>query len=281
MKADLHVHSYYSDGTCSPQEILRLARQKKITDLGIVDHDSFAGLDEFKRLFDPSPINLIEGIEISAYDFKRRRKVHILGYNIVNRTYVEQLCRPLLKRRHQNTLAQLEKIRQAGYQIDEDHVLHYARHSGTAYKQHIMDALIAAGYEQTVYGPLYTRLFKNGGVAQMDIKYVDAHDAVAAIKLGGGMAVVAHPGQLNSYEIIGELVEEGLDGIEKYHPDHTKKDEAKVQQLMDLYGMESFGGSDFHGGHGPDHFGTCVITNVREFSDRLYQSPVESTILFN
>lgn len=269
MKADLHVHSYYSDGSSSPQELLELALKHQITDLAVVDHDTFAGITELKQVFASAPVNFIEGIEVSAYDLKRSRKVHILGYNVANHYYIEQLCTPMLSARTQNTLQQLKRIQAEGFRITEEQVRSFAGHSNVLYKQHIMSALIQEGYETDMYGRLYKKLFKSNGIAQVDIEYIDVYEAVEAIKLGGGMVVVAHPGQLDSFELIPELASFGIDGIEKYHPDHTLKDQRKVQELVDHFHINCFGGSDFHGVNGPDYFGECALTNVREFPDTL------------
>lgn len=269
MKADLHVHSCYSDGTFLPNELLTVAIKNKISDIAIVDHDTFAGTDELRALFAQSPVNYIEGIEISAYDFKRNRKVHILGYGIKFPEYVEKICAPLLERRTANTLKQVKKIQSVGYEIEVEEVMKKAQNSTAVYKQHVMDTLIDKGYETAIYGPIYYQLFKNNGVAEMDIEYVDVFKAIEAVKVGGGLAVVAHPGQLDSYDLIEELVSFGLDGIEKYHPDHNLKDQRRVQQLLEKYNLKCFGGSDFHGEYGPDFFGESQINDAREFPECL------------
>lgn len=269
MKADLHVHSCYSDGTLTPSELVSLAMKNRISDIAVVDHDTFAGVAELKEVFSQSPVNFIEGIEISAYDFKRNRKVHILGYAVQDPTYIEKICAPLLERRTANTLKQVKKIQSAGYEIDTEEVVKKAQNSTAIYKQHVMDVLIDNGYETEIYGPLYYELFKNNGIAEMDIEYMDVFKAIDAVKSGGGLAVVAHPGQLDSYEVIEELISFGLDGVEKYHPDHNLKDQRKVQLLLDRYQLKCFGGSDFHGAYGPDFFGASQIENAREFPDRL------------
>ncbi|HIB1894554.1 TPA: PHP domain-containing protein [Enterococcus faecium] len=91
MKADLHVHSCYSNGFFHPKELLSLATAQEINHLAIVDHHTFAGIEAVKEVFFESPVNLIEGIEISAFDLKRQKHVRILGYNLSNRSYIKQL----------------------------------------------------------------------------------------------------------------------------------------------------------------------------------------------
>ncbi|MEG0260530.1 MAG: hypothetical protein RR651_11715, partial [Lysinibacillus sp.] len=65
-----------------------------------------------------------------------------------------------------------------------------------------------------------------------------------------GVDILAHPGQLDSFELAEDLVREGLDGIELIHPDHTPMDMELVQKLADKYNLITTGGSDYHGGYG-------------------------------
>ncbi|AQP54205.1 hypothetical protein CBF34_08740 [Vagococcus penaei] len=262
-KVDWHVHTYYSDGTESPETILALALQRDIAEIGIVDHDTFLGHEHCAKIFKESPVRLHLGVEISAYDFKRQRKVHLLAYDIDDRTPIKALCDGLLAARTDNTLRQLKVIQSLGYAITLDDVKQKARHSSGLYKQHVMMALIDQGYTSELYGDLYQQLFKQGEGAK-DILYSDVFTSLKAIKQSGGTAVLAHPGQLNSYELVPELVALGLDGIELYHPDHTVADHQRVRELADCYGLSLYGGSDFHGAHGPDWFGKVYLTNPIE-----------------
>ena len=80
-------------------------------------------------------------------------------------------------------------------------------------------------------------LFKDGGICicDRDITYVDARDAVAAIVEDGGLPVLAHPGQLDSYDLVEELVPLGLAGIEQHHSDHAPADHARCAQLAERF----------------------------------------------
>ena len=79
---------------------------------------------------------------------------------------------------------------------------------------------------------------------------MDAVEAVKAIKADNGFAVLAHPGQLDSFDLIPELVKNGLDGIERDHLDHSKEDRYRVDRYADEYALFETGGSDFHGDYG-------------------------------
>lgn len=248
MKSDLHVHSDYSDGSNSVEEVIRRASFNGITQISIVDHDTVKGLPEILSFGEKYEIDVIAGIEISAYDFKRKRKVHVLGYNYdSNALHIESICRPVRERRQAHSLWQIDQIKAAGYELDKQAIMEATKPSNTIYKQHIMKHLTEASYTSPQYKQLYRKLFKGDGVAAGDIEYLDAFDAVRAIVADGGIAVVAHPGQLNSYELIPELVQVGLGGIEWNHPDHKMEDHRKVKVLANNHDLMMTGGTDYHG----------------------------------
>ncbi|WP_107840572.1 PHP domain-containing protein [Metasolibacillus meyeri] len=253
MKVDLHMHSTYSDGSATLEELFQQAQAANLTHISVVDHDTVAHLEEGQQLAQKYDIHFIPGIEISAYDFERGRKVHMLGYQLQGAcTNIRQLCQPLLTRRHEHTLWQLRQIQAAGFVITEEQACERISKAKVLYKQHIMDALTTAAFDSKDYQTLYKSLFKNNGVAASDIRYVDVFDALRAIKADGGIAVLAHPGQLDSYEVAEQLIREGLDGIELVHPDHNEDDYERIVTMANKYGLLMTGGSDFHGRYGTE-----------------------------
>ncbi len=139
---------------------------------------------------------------------------------------------------------------EAGYEVDVERALELGRASTCLYKQHLMAALTSEPYPSAAYRTLYRSLFKNGGICDRDIDYVDARDAVRVVVEDGGLAVLAHPGQLDSYDLLPDLVECGLGGIERFHPDHTLADHARCAELAVRYRLVCTGGSDYHGKFG-------------------------------
>lgn len=251
MKVDLHMHSTYSDGSDTLEAQFQKAKQNGLTHISVVDHDTTAHIQQAKQLARQYGISFIPGIEMSAYDFKRQRKVHILGYDFQENTpNIQALCEPLLQRRHAHSLWQVEQIQQAGYDISVDDAMSYVQEGGILYKQHIMNALTDAPFTSDEYNTLYRSLFKDSGVASGDIEYIDAFKAVEAICADGGYAVLAHPGQLDSFDIAEELVESGLGGIELVHPDHNFEQVARIVKISVKYYLFNTGGSDDHGYYG-------------------------------
>ena len=249
IKADLHIHTDISDGSLTTEEVIKLAKENGLTHIAITNHDTVKGLKEAIEIGKKYDIVVIPGIEISAYDYKRNRKVHLLGYGIdLEGKNITKLCEKLLKDRNEMTLKQVKIIKSLGYDINEEEVKAYGKNSNVSYKQHIMKVMMDKGYINELYPPLYKELFKHGP-CNMEIKYIDVFEAIDATIKDNGLPVVAHPGQMNSYELIEELADKGLVGIEKYHISHSEEDCKKVDELLKKYNLIATGGSDFHGNY--------------------------------
>jgi predicted metal-dependent phosphoesterase TrpH len=253
VKADLHLHSTFSDGSMSPGQIALAAKRAGLGALAITDHDTTAHVALAVELGRRYGLASIAGIEISAFDFQRQRKVHILGYGFrLPALAIESLCGPLRAARHANTLRAIETLRALGYPIGADEVAAAWACPPVLYKQHLMSVLSAKDLADGIYGSAYRRLFKGGGPCSGDIVYAEACDALEAIKRDGGLAFLAHPGQADSFDLVPALVEAGLDGIEVNHPDHDPAQRQRAAAICESLGLLRSGGSDSHGSLGDE-----------------------------
>lgn len=253
MKADLHTHSRCSDGSCSVEALVSLAAAKGVRLLSLTDHDTVAGTSRAMIAGDKAGIQVLSGIEISAFDPVSGGKVHILGYGYqMPAPALQALCRPLLERRHANTLRQIEAVAGAGYKISEEEVFEEAGESRMLYKQHLMAVLIRKGYTDSIYSDLYRRLFKGDGPAAGDIAYIPYRKAIEAVLDDGGIPVLAHPGQQGCFDLLPDLLKAGLAGIELNHPDNGLEDKNKIVAAAERYRLLLTGGSDFHGEYGSE-----------------------------
>lgn len=254
MLGDLHVHTRYSDGSATPAEALSEARGRGIGFISFVDHDTVEGTREALDLANSHGVEVIPGIEISAFDHARNRKVHLLGYSYrLPAANIRALCDPLLAARSAMTVSQAETLANAGYDISVEEIKSEAGASTALYKQHLMSVLTKKGLADGLHGTTYRTLFKNGGICDREIEYADVFDALRAIQADGGFAVLAHPGQLDSWEVMEELIEEGLDGIEIYHGDHSSEDHRRIREVQKrVPRLILTGGSDWHGYYGPE-----------------------------
>jgi predicted metal-dependent phosphoesterase TrpH len=247
VKADLHLHSSWSDGSLSVPRLVSLAKALGLEAISVTDHDTMAGQEEALAEGRRQGIQVIPGVEISAFNPETGRKAHILGYRIRDREGLTRACLPWLRARHEKNLESLDLIIKAGYPLCREEVLEYAALDGTLYRQHIMRALADRGYASAIYGPLYTRLFGPGGLAVAAARYMDAAEATLLIRDCGGLAVLAHPFQYDTMGYLPRLVALGLAGIEHKHPTQTPERQQAVREAAQGYGLFLTGGSDFHG----------------------------------
>jgi len=242
MKADLHTHSNFSDGSDDVGRLISIAKEKGLDAIAVTDHDTLFHLAEISS---STGILVVGGVEISAIHHKTRTKAHILGYSIKKPETVMSLTQPLLESRNENSERQAEILIRLGYKIDMSRI---KRAGGKyLYKQHIMDWLVSTGQAPDLFGDFYKKTFRGGGVCDFEIEYIDVFDAVKTIKKAGGLSVLAHPGQQQNFKLIPELVKAGLDGIELNHQANSEKDRGKIQGYANRYDLFLTGGSDYHG----------------------------------
>lgn len=245
IKADLHIHCTVSDGSYSLDRILHDAMKSGLTHISLTDHDTTEGVRRAMELGAARGVTVIPGVEFSAYDYINNIRAHILGYGMKDFSPVEQLGGDLLKRRHENSLRQIEILRSLGYEITAEEVA--AKAGRHIYKQHIMHVMVEKGYAKEIGGETFRKLFKNGGPCDFDILYIDARDAIRAVKDAGGVAVLAHPGQQGNFSSISMLVRTGLDGLELRHHSNTSLDNQRILDYSQCFRLLLTGGSDCHG----------------------------------
>jgi predicted metal-dependent phosphoesterase TrpH len=250
LKADLHIHSTVSDGSVTIPEIVHEAVEKGLDVISITDHDTFS---QNLQLPETDGLRIIPGIEISAVDRPNGLRAHILGYNVQQPSIVEELTQPLLEARHRNTLRQIAVLQAHGYDIDLGKL--QPADGKYLYKQHVMHYLVTTGQTDEMFGCFYQAIFKNNGICHFDITYIDALEAVSAIKRAGGQAVLAHSGQQQNFYLIPSLAARGLDGLELNHHSHSEKDRETIRQYAQVYHLFLTGGSDYHGIYEPQKEG--------------------------
>lgn len=261
MIGDLHCHTKLSDGSMGLEDVIYFAKRAGLDFVSITDHDTMAGVTRAVILGKRYGINVIPGVEFSCCDAKRGRKVHVLCYLPQKPDRLEGLCNKILDAR---TKAGQEMIRRTArfYPITADFVSRYYAGSKSIYKQHIMNALMDLGYTDRIFGPIFQQLFDNKrGLAYVGIDYPDPFEVIDLIHQAGGLAVLAHPREYDSFDLLDEMLEqEVLDGIEVYHPRNTTEDIQKLEQLSREYRVLKFGGTDFHGFYTKSYspLATCI-----------------------
>ena len=249
MKTDLHIHTVQSDGGCTPEQIFSFARSAEISCVAITDHDRIPPFEQYRTLSRQYGVHVLPGTEVSAYDYRRGRRVHILAYGKPEGTpALAEICRCVSKRR-QAAAEEMVRLVMQRYPITMEDVRYAARESNSIFKQHIMQTLMQAGYATELYGPLWQELFHHThGSCLRNFVQLDVWEVLETLHGAGYLCVMAHPFTYNGIEILQELTAAGqLDGIEVWQSKTTAEQERFLQDFAQEHGLIPTGGSDFHG----------------------------------
>ncbi len=257
---DLHLHTTHSDSSASVSKVLAYAASAGLAAVAITDHDTMAGVAEAEHLGKKLGIRVIPGVELTTRDTLRDRPVHLLCYLPENQEYLQGFCKKTRASRTRQKIGMLALLK-AKYPIRPEDVFENALGSGTIYECHIMKTLADMGYTSTVIGPLMGELISRTGSCYVPSDYPDVMKGLSVIHEAGGLAVVAHPGQFESMELVESLAKTGaIDGVEVNHPRNTEAVRKRLRTIAEEWGLLITGGSDFHGSYAmePHPVGYCA-----------------------
>jgi 3',5'-nucleoside bisphosphate phosphatase len=249
-KADLHMHTTYSDGACTPSELIANAKQAGLDIISITDHDSVSGIDEAIEVGKMSGVEVIAGMELSAnYDGS---EVHILGYFMdhTDKTLVESLT-AFQTARMKRAQRIVDKLNKMNIPLGLDDVLEHVTGDSVG-RPHIATALVNEGHA-TSYQQAFNKYIGDGRPAYEQKCHFSPEETIQLIARSGGLSFLAHPGRLISEETLLRLINAGLDGIEVVHPAHTPELMNYYRGIVNEYFLLESGGSDFHGGDKEDN----------------------------
>jgi hypothetical protein len=254
-RADLHTHSSASDGTGSPADNVRLAREAGLTAVALTDHDTTAGIEEALAEGDRLGIRVVPGVELST--MQDGLEIHVLGYypDWRDERWQERLRSQRDARTRRNAMI-IARLNELGMPITMDEVERAAagRSRGTSIgRPHIAAAMVGRGYVAS-RAEAFDRFLGSEGAAYVRVPRPTPREAVRWIHEAGGAAVIAHPGLYGRDELVEALLREGADGIEAYHSDHSPDDEARYAAMAARHGVIATGGSDYHGARGGEIF---------------------------
>ncbi len=253
-KVDLHTHTNYSDGFCSPRELLLKAKSKGIDTISITDHDNLAAINEAIEFGKTIGINIIPGVEIST-DIEDR-EVHILAYFIEpGNEELERYLRFFREERFKRAIRIVNKLNNLGHSISIEDVLRFAKNSAVG-RPHIAQAMLERGIVSNYY-EAFNKYIDNNGPAYEKKVHISPQSVFKIINDSGGLTFIAHPGNMPE-NILKKLISAGVDGIEVIHPSHTPQLVRFYRGIVNEYFLLESGGSDFHGGKREDdkNFGT-------------------------
>ncbi|MEX0991658.1 MAG: PHP domain-containing protein [Actinomycetota bacterium] len=250
MSIDLHTHSSYSDGTFTPTQIADLASERGLAVWALTDHDTTAGLAEAAEAADAREIELVPGVEFSAS--LDGGSIHVLAYwpDPGSAEFADELAR-LHDERFRRGERMVEKLQALGHPISFDRVREIAEGDNIV-RPHIAQALAEAGVVETPADAFTADLIADGGLADVPKHALHPVEAVGLIRRAGGACVLAHPGMWGRQgavpdELIEEMAEAGMAGLEVDHPDHDEEARAKYGAVAEALDLVHTGSSDCHG----------------------------------
>jgi len=243
--ADLHIHSVFSDGLDTPESICDAVAASGLKLFSLTDHDSVKG-HAVCRQYDG--VSFIPGIELTATT--NGREVHILGYFV--KTEFPELLETLENiavRRKERLFGIIDKVNGAsGMGIDRDEVERYIG-AGSYNRLTLARFMTGKGMVPNLEY-CFTYFLGDRSDYYEAVNYFTPPEAINLIHRAGGTAFLAHPYANKTADLIPELVEQGLDGIEAFHPSHGSGEVRRCLDWAERFRLAVSGGSDYHGVEG-------------------------------
>jgi predicted metal-dependent phosphoesterase TrpH len=244
MFADLHLHTFFSDGTYSPEELVGRASQGGFSAMSLTDHDTVEGCARAAAACNGANIEFISGSELTAQHDEH--EIHILGY------FIDTVHPGLLAEIEKFQVVRQDRIREIvarlnslGVALETQAVFDLANCRSPG-RPHVARAMVQAGLCSSL-DEAFERFLKKNRPAFVPKFKMSAAVAIALIHEAGGLAVLAHPGLNHADEVIQPMAEAGLDGIECFHTKHSTSTAEHYLQMADEFKLLVTGGSDCHG----------------------------------
>lgn len=253
-KIDLHMHTTASDGTSSPEELVKTCSELGLETIAVTDHDNTTAVETAKKAAEEYDLEVVSGIEISTY--RGEAEYHILGYFIdLENDSLLGLTEAILQSRVDRTHEMIEKLTEMGYPLEFSDVKKFT--SGVSLgRPHVARALMEKGYVDSINQAFTDEFIGGGGRAYVEKKKVLPLEAITVILKAGGVPVIAHPNLINNgkpldKKEIARLKDVGLKGVEVYQTKHDKKNTERYKKITKELDLLITGGSDYHGDNSP------------------------------
>jgi predicted metal-dependent phosphoesterase TrpH len=279
MFADLHLHTSFSDGTYTPEELAGHARRCGFKAVALTDHDTVEGCARMSVACQRAHVEFIPGTELTAE--LEGNELHLLGYFVdaQNPKLLEQLAR-FQEVRSRRVEQMVERLNQLGVALEAGSVFALANCRSPG-RPHVARALVQGGWCSGV-DEAFDRFLKKGRPAWMPKFKMAAAEAIGLIHRAGGLAVMAHPGLSHSDELVPQLAAAGMDGLECFHTKHSTAITQRYLEMADQYHLLVTGGSDCHGmSKGKPLIGSIKVPYecVERMREKVLRNAVEGGIL--
>jgi hypothetical protein len=240
---DLHLHSTASDGSQTPVVVVAAALAARLCAIALTDHDTVAGLPDAEETAQGTPLTVIRGVELSAYE--GTDEFHILGLHLSDLVRMESRLTVFRDSRRDRAVRIVERLNEIGVRITFDDVLSMSGDAAIG-RPHIARALVENGWARDLRDA-FDRYLGQGRPGCLDKHRLGIAEAIDLIHECGGLAIFAHPGSVGTRARVESFAKVGLDGVEVIHPSHSADDRARLLALTEFFGLVPSGGSDSHG----------------------------------
>ncbi len=251
---DLHMHSTVSDGTYTPSELVRHAKEKGLSAIALTDHDTAGGVKEFLEEGEKQGIETIAGIEISSL-FEGYPEIHVLGYFIdpENKDVMEKL-NFLQDARKVRNIKLIARLKELGFEVTWEE-LEKEANGQLIGRPHFAALMVKKGFVKDT-NEAFSKYIGNDGLAFVPKEKLTTPEAVSFLFENGIVPVLAHPILIgmNTDDLIDFIIllkKSGLQGIEVIHSEIPEKESRKYLELAYRFNLVPTGGSDFHGENKP------------------------------
>lgn len=277
MFADLHLHTHFSDGTFSPEEVVARGCRAGLGTLALTDHDTVEGCPRMAAACAAAQVEFITGAELTAAHDEL--ELHILGYflELENQKLLRELARFQIVRQNRirEMVARLNELN-VPLQAEEVFALANCRSPG---RPHVARALVQSGCCAS-HDEAFERFLKQDRPAWVPKAKMSALEAIELVHQAGGLAVMAHPALNRADHLIPALAAAGLDGLECFHTKHSNSATRRYLEFAARFHLLVTGGSDCHGkSKGRPLIGTIKLpyTHVEKLKQKVAERKLATT----
>lgn len=242
---DLHIHTTFSDGLLTPEQVIEKAKERGLAAVGIVDHDAIGGIEPAIKKGKELGVEVVPAVELSC--IIGDNDIHIIGYYIDYRNKkLNAILSEIQNKRLERAKKIVEKLTEQGAEVELERVLELAG-NGAVGRPHIAQALLEEGHI-SCYDEAFWKYIGYHCPAYVPKDKYTPEQAMKLIHDFHGVSILAHPLSYNNHGIINHLIEQGIQGLEIWRPDHRENDIRYLLGLVTKHNLLATGGTDCHGG---------------------------------
>ncbi len=245
-RADMHCHTTCSDGSFTPEEVVKTARAARLQGLSITDHDTIDAYAEAIPHAHEHGVKLISGVEFST--FHAGSSVHVLAYAFdLENESINALCQSHKESRRKRLLTMGKKLADQGHVLDLDKIL---LEPGSFGRPHLAQAMVEKGIVSNIK-QAFNEYLGDGKSCFVPSNTISTTDTIDIIHKANGFAIIAHPHLIKDQNVLLDILKMDFDGLEAYYARFSARQEEVWVKIGTQRKWIITGGSDFHGAMKP------------------------------